>query len=542
MRRVTKGKSKLIVGTFLVVLLFVLMPVNVSAVEPVELWKAEYSGTGNRYDRMGDMAVDSKGNVFVTGKVYSPVTGEDMITIKYDTSGNQEWVRIHNGPGNWRDHGNAIAFDSDENILVAGHHTSLTNGNDYFIIKYDQNGNTLWTTSWDGPTHNNDWIIDITTDSSGFIYATGMSYSYARDFDIVTIKYDSAGTQLWEAWYDGPGSSFDGGREIVVDGDGIVYITGDAAWERGVTNIITIKYDKNGNEVWRDRYTGGGTGYEACYNMVLDSADKSIIVSGWSYGANPEADCTLIKYDYNGNILWTATYNGPGDGRDNFYGVTTDSSGNIYVTGRSVGAGTGFDMITAVYDSSGTLLWNARHDGPASGSDGALSVSIDALRNVYVTGTTTGVGTGSDYTTVAYDSSGTELWAKRFVGPGTKSEYNSYNEWDPEGHLVVAGWSNSYNGDYSFITMEYEIPPTPPKAGAEQLISSVESMNLDEGTETSLTSKLDNAVASIEKDRPSAEGQLGSFVNEVEALEGNKLSEAQADELTSGAQMIIESL
>jgi hypothetical protein len=62
------------------------------------------------------IAVDQGNNVYVTG--YSPGTnsGNDIVTIKYGSNGNQIWLQRYNGPGNGDDEGNAIAVDALGNV------------------------------------------------------------------------------------------------------------------------------------------------------------------------------------------------------------------------------------------------------------------------------------------------------------------------------------------------------------------------------------------------------------------------------------------
>src|SRR3984893_16694173 len=93
-----------------------------------------------------------------------------------------------------------------------------------------------------------------------------------------------------------------------------------------------------------------------------------------------------------------------------YLGVTTDTSGNVYVTGSSLGSGgTGLDFATVKYNSSGTQQWASRYNGTAGGDDIAYAIAVDGSGNVYVTGSSLGSGgTGLDYATVKYNSSGTQ--------------------------------------------------------------------------------------------------------------------------------------
>jgi len=99
---------------------------------------------------------------------------------------------------------------------------------------------------------------------------------------------------------------------------------------------------------------------------------------------------------------WVARYNGPGNGTDYATALAVDSQGNVYVTGVSEGSGTGRDYATIKYDANGTQLWVRRYNGPGNGWDDAFALAVDRQGNVYVTGWSIGSGTGDDYATIKY--------------------------------------------------------------------------------------------------------------------------------------------
>jgi hypothetical protein len=95
-------------------------------------------------------------------------------------------------------------------------------------------------------------------------------------------------------------------------------------------------------------------------------------------------------------------YNGPGNYEDLAAAIVVDGSGNVYVTGWSAGSGTDDDYATIKYGPDGNELWVRRYDGPTNSGDGASAISVDGSGNVYVTGRSIGSGTEHDYATIKY--------------------------------------------------------------------------------------------------------------------------------------------
>ncbi|MGB7062105.1 MAG: SBBP repeat-containing protein [Candidatus Zixiibacteriota bacterium] len=120
-------------------------------------------------------------------------------------------------------------------------------------------------------------------------------------------------------------------------------------------------------------------------------------VEGWASG-----DILTIRYYPNGDTAWVRTYGGSGSGLDTGLGVAVDDSGNVYVAGPSTGSGTGFDYTTIKYDSTGSIAWVETYDGPANGSDWLTTMRIDGTGNVYVTGSSQQTASNADYLTIKY--------------------------------------------------------------------------------------------------------------------------------------------
>ena len=135
----------------------------------------------------------------------------------------------------------------------------------------------------------------------------------------------------------------------------------------------------------------------------------NVYVTGVSYnGAND--DYLTVAYDSAGTELWAKVKNGAANSYDYAYALAVDGSGNVYVTGISYN-GSDYDYLTVAYDSAGTELWAKVKNGAANSDNRAYALAVDGSGNVYVTGYSYN-GANYDYLTVAYDSAGNELLGK----------------------------------------------------------------------------------------------------------------------------------
>jgi uncharacterized delta-60 repeat protein len=428
-------------------------------------WIAFYNG-GFGFDVASGMAVDSSGNIYVTGS--SVGSGNcnfycnDYATVKYDASGTQQWVARYDGPANDDDHPSAIAVDASGNVYVTG--ASLGTAwpdYDYATIKYDSSGNQLWVGRYNGPGNDMDFGNAIAVDGSGNVYVTGSSRGSGGDFDYATVKYDSSGQQQWVARYNGPGNGDDEAYGIAVDASGNVYVTGYSGGSETGNDYATIKYNSAGQEQWVARYNGPSNANDYGRAIGIDGSGN-LYVTGSSIGSSG-FDYATVKYDTSGQEQWAVRYNGPGNEDDEPYAMAIDSSGNVYVTGYSTGSDSGYDYTTIKYNPSGTEDWVARYNGAANLLDIAYAIALDASGNVYVTGWSVGLGpfgTSYDYATVKYDSSGQEQWVERYDGTGDTDDQAYAIAVDSSANVYVTGYAIDSNGVSDFTTIKYSQSPS----------------------------------------------------------------------------------
>jgi hypothetical protein len=372
------------------------------------------------------------------------------------TQVNEQWVRRYNGPGNDFDLANSLTVDANGNVYITGHSAGSGTSDDYATIKYDAAGNELWVRRYNGPANAIDRAHSIAVDASGNVYVTGGSDGSEGNSDYTTIKYDAAGNELWVKRYEG----FGGGEEalfLTVDANGNIYITGKSVGSggEGGFDFATIKYDAAGNEVWIKRYNGSGNENDAARSLAVDGSGN-VYVTGESYGSGTDFDYATIKYDAAGNELWVKRYNGPANSFDEALFLAVDASGNVYVTGQSAGIGTGSDYASIKYDTNGNELWVKRYNGPGNSSDVAQSLAVNASGNVYVTGGSNGSGTGLDFATIKYDAAGNELWVRRYNGPGNAGDGGGFLAVDGFGNIYITGASNGGETEADYTTIKYD--------------------------------------------------------------------------------------
>lgn len=207
-------------------------------------------------------------------------------------------------------------------------------------------------------------------------------------------------------------------------------------------------------EAWVASYNGPGNGKDNPQALTVDAAGNAY-VTGFSDSGGGNYDYATVKYNGDGNQVWVARYDGESQGADWVKALAVDAAGNVLVTGSSAGQETGFDFATVKYDADGNQLWVSRYDGPAHGDDRVNGMAGDADGNVYVTGDSAGPEGQKESVTIKYGPDGDLLWATRSGSPGVSQSLAAIAV-DEEGNVYVAGGETRKAGNSDFVVIKYD--------------------------------------------------------------------------------------
>jgi len=391
---------------------------------------------GPIYDYGQAIAVNHAGEFCVTGKSVREGSDEDFVTIIYDSLGVQRLLDFYTGPGVWYDQATAATCDAAGNFYVVGH--SMTDSaapRDYDIlrIKYPVSGpREVASVGCGGDT--NELTHSAVADSAGNVYVAGSVGVGSGISRCLVMKLDTSGIARWTAAFGGAGTEDDEYRGAGVDRSGNVLVAG-RCW-RASEDLVAAKYAPDSTLLWM-KFVDGGMADAAEAAVVDDSG--CLYAAGYSELSGTEYDFLIVKFDPQGDTVWTRRYNAPDSGSEWACAMTIDSSGSVYVTGVSDGAGSGDDFLTVKYRRDGSLAWAARYSGPYY-HDVPYDIGADRRGGAYVVGRTAITSSNDDCIIVAYDSLGSVAWSRTYAGSSGQDDMFYRVAVGPSGDPCAVGW------------------------------------------------------------------------------------------------------
>lgn len=360
-----------------------------------------------------------------------------------------QWGIAAQGQGDFYDDAASVTFDSQNNLYVTGYFASdsITFGNitlqnagasDAYVVKYDAQLNPLWAVAIGGSS--DEYGLGITSDSSDNIIVVGNFSSASIVLGITTLNNRGTNTP----------------------------------------DMFIARLDANGNFIWAR--SEGCTNYDNCAGVDMNTVSGDIYVSAAYYldtmfignDTLPNRggyDMVLMKFDINGNYLWSR--GAGGNFNDLANAVAFDANGFVITTGGFASDSMVFPtdvLINPVsglpetwvvkYDVNGTCIWAER--AGAGDNDHSVAVDVDQNGTIYLGGhyhsgsfvfgndTLVNQGQGDVYLLV-YDANGNELWAKAAGGIEQDFGYGVYV--DAAGTIYFTGMFQSISIDFGPYTL-----------------------------------------------------------------------------------------
>ncbi|MBP6731601.1 MAG: hypothetical protein KA149_06050, partial [Chitinophagales bacterium] len=424
-------------------------------------WAKGEGDIGN--DAAFGVTVDDAGNSYVTGNIagradfsgtiYQGSGIYDLFVAKYGPNGDLLWVKLGGGPGN--DQGNSIKW-SNGYLYVCGSFegtatfsgTTLTSKGegDMFLAKYGDGGNLIWIRSGGGTGLDYGQTVDV--GSNGDVLVGG-AYETAMKLESVNLtttniyyesfyaRYGSTGNLIWAKSTSGnnpnmvTGLAFDHNNALYITG----YFGGSLRADNTTVNSVSSSYDiflakvseGDGSLTWIKR---AGSLYEDAGHAVTCDLQGNPTITGYFAGTasfdgnqvtyNDYNDIFTARYDANGNNLWVRA--GKGLQLDVPFAITSDATGNLFVTGMFQGAidfdgnaltGGDREVFVVSYDNNGALRWLAQAGG--SDTDCWLGIAVSGNGSLLLCGYY--VHTGMFGNVPVDYASGTDLFIAKYSPP-----------------------------------------------------------------------------------------------------------------------------
>jgi hypothetical protein len=354
------------------------------------------------------------------------------------------WTRTYGGGS--ADIGYSISQAGTNGFIIAGYTSSFGSGQqDMYVIRINNNGDTLWTRAFGGAGMDGAHCA-VTTADNGYIIA-GYTESFgAGGKDIYLVKVDANGNPQWTKTYGG--TLQDVAYKILTLSDGYIivgYKNGPSGWTKG--DLWLLKTNLSGDTLWTKTYGGIGEDYGI---SIRQTYDNGFVISGTkSLYATSGKDVWLLKTNNLGETLWTRTYGGAME--DVGYGVNLTQDSGYIITGYINGTGpwTAGDLWLLKTNAVGETLWTKIYG--STGEDFGFDICSD--NNGYII---TGAHAGDIWflrTGLNGDTTGTQ----RLGGAGTEQSLSLCETQD--NNYIIAGWTSSFgagNGDVYVIKIAME--------------------------------------------------------------------------------------
>jgi uncharacterized delta-60 repeat protein len=418
------------------------------------LWTSYYDGGDGQDDYISDIILDTYDHIYIVGTSFRAASAFDYTLIKYDYDGRKEWDAHYRGPAGGRDWAKAGAVSPSGIIAITGESQGSETSVDYATAAFEDDGELLWVRRYNCPDNLEDYAQDITSDSAGNFYVTGFSRNMVQYFDYLTVKYSNDGREMWTERMSNSIQKDALAQLIGCDADGNVYISGQIFTSNDTYDIMTVKYTPDGFLEWSTIYDGSAHANDYLSDFDVDAAGNAYM-SCSSTELETGQDVRLVKYDIQGHTQWTTRYTSTATSFDNPRSLVLGRNGQIYVTGECTAEeGASKHAMTLCFNTNGDLKWQQIYNTASSDIQWANHVTMDEKENVIVVGSSD--NRMKDFFVLCYSADGSALWDQQFNGEGGSDDWVQAMTIDKQNNIYLTGKSSSASYNYDFLTLKYD--------------------------------------------------------------------------------------
>lgn len=333
-------------------------------------------------------------------------------------------------------------------ILAGSYDVSGLLSAEYYVVKLDANGDTLWANTY-GPTL--DTTITSNRDGAGneaynVIQTFDLGYMVVGEAhafgsgssDIFALKLTTTGDTVWTKTYGGINSDYSY-KVIQLADSGYILSGYTETYGSGIRDIYVLRINKLGDTLWAKAY--GGSGIDGSNDMVqTQDGGFAIVGNTFSFGEGV-SDVYVIKINASGALQWANAYGGLLNDFGNAITETSDSGFVISGSTESFGSGQR-DIYILKIDSIGNLIWSKAMGG--SENESGKSILELPNKDIVVFGNTRSYGKGfEDYYLIKLNSLGDTIMTRTYGG--TSIDFGESIKQTIDKGFIMAGYTNSFN-------------------------------------------------------------------------------------------------
>ncbi|HOI28495.1 MAG TPA: T9SS type A sorting domain-containing protein [Melioribacteraceae bacterium] len=262
-------------------------------------WEKIFGGADE--ENSGTFVNTPDGGFLLAGTTRSFSTSTQVYLIKTDQNGNKVWEK--NFGGNGGDAGKKIIPTRDGNYMILATTSSKGSGDfDVYLLKVTGNGDLVWDKTFGGTKWDEGTDIAQLSDGSYIISGYSQSYTSDRGHEWLLLKADESGNFLWNKTFGSSNPYQDYASRIAVASDGFVLAgTIDLQIQpRTINDMLVIKTDFNGNEIWRSQL--GGSESEGAGGLLVNS-DGHYVIAGSTGSYSSRGDVYFLNLNTSGQII-----------------------------------------------------------------------------------------------------------------------------------------------------------------------------------------------------------------------------------------------